>query len=87
MEPEVGGVSMRAVLRTVVFPDPLSPASPNTSPFLTSKLTSSTACTMSAFVLLNDWRNVRLTGKNFDRCSTCSTSSLSSVTPSHLAGL
>ena len=49
ISPSVGLNSRTHSLPIVVFPDPLSPASPRTSPFSTSKETPSTALTNSAF--------------------------------------
>src|SRR5208283_2102771 len=63
--PAVGSISLRTVLPRVVFPQPDSPASPNISPFLTSKLMPSTAFTYPTTFS----RRPPLTGKYFVRFS------------------
>ena len=64
--PEVGSIRRRMERPTVVLPQPDSPTSPRVSPFLTVKLTLSTACTCATV----RWRSPPRTGKYFTRSLT-----------------
>ena len=70
MRPSVGSISLKMSLPVVVFPLPLSPANPKTSPRLISKLIPSTARTYSFLRKRMLSQKLFVTGKYFFKFST-----------------